>query len=740
MARPPITEPANTEHSLESAVRPSHRRYPDAARQDVVQELHGQSFPDPYRCLEDADDPQVLRWSAEQDALYQAERATWPDLDRWKAEVAALTATDRVLTPKVRGRRTFWLRQSADREHPVLLVGEGEEGTAGEARRVLLDPCVLDPNGRTVLDAWEPSLEGDLLAYQVSRDGTEDSLLWVVDVATGLAVDGPIDRVRSSSIAWLPGGEMFYYVRCLDPRLHAGEERYHRRVHLHPVGSECDTDALVFGDGRDKTQFYSVNVTADGRWLAITATTGTGRGTDLYLADLSTGPPERPRLRPVQEGMRARTRPHIAPGTGPHDAMCLRTDLGTPQGRVVAYRPAGVAGTWHEVITERPDAVLTDLAVLTGPELEHPIGLVAWTLHAAAEVTVHDLADGREMGTIPLPGIGSVGAFSARPQGGHEAWFAYTDFTTPPYVLHYDARTGEVTPWRPDGLASGIGGCGVASRQAAFSSWDGTTVRMFVISAAGRPDVPRPTLLTGYGGFAASMSPRYTPQVLAWVRAGGVFAWACLRGGGEEGEEWHRGGSGEHKQNTFDDFDAAADHLIAAGWTSPGQLAIMGGSNGGLLVGAALTQHPEKYAAVACMSPLLDMVRYELSGPGPSWVPEYGSAGEPTQFRTLLSYSPYHRVTPGTAYPAVLFTASDGDTRTDPLHARKMCAALQHASSGAGPVLLRLERGVGHGSRATSRAVALQAECLAFLAGHGGLSAPGHPAPAAPVHLGPAVA
>lgn len=697
--------------------------------------------PDPYRWLEDPEAASTLRWSAEQETLYEAERAAWPGLDRWEAEVAELNAVDRARSPKVRGGRVFWLRQDAGQEHPVLVVAEagtgagtGAEAGADSAERVLLDPSALDPSGRTVLDAWEPSLEGDLLACQVSRDGTEDSLLQVIDVATGKVVDGPVDRVRKSSIGWLPGGETFYYVRHLDPRLNPGEERYHRRVYLHRVGTAPDADALVFGEGREKTQFYSLSVTADGRWLGITATLGTGRGTDLYLADLFAGPLDRPLLRPVQEGMKAATRLHAVPGTGPWDRVWLRTDRDAARGRVVACRPADLRlgpDAWHEVIPERPDAVLTHLVVLSGPQLEHPLGLAAWTRNTVAEVTVHDLVEGRQVAKVPLPGTGAVGDFSAGPPGSHEAWFAYTDFVTPPRVLRFDARTYRVSRWErdaPDAAAVG----GAVTRQVAFPSEDGTTVRMFVISPTGRPDVPRPALLTGYGGFGRTMSPRYRAQVLAWVRAGGVFAWAGLRGGGEEGEAWHRAGSGEHKQNTFDDFAAAADLLITAGWTEPGRLAAMGGSNGGLLVGAALTQQPEKYAAVVCMSPLLDMARYELSGLGPSWTPEYGSARDPAQLPTLLAYSPYHRVTPGTAYPAVLLTAADGDTRTDPLHARKMCAALQHASSGAGPVLLRLEHGVGHGDRAASRAASLQAECLAFLADQVGLPAPERPAPATP--------
>lgn len=281
--------------------RPTRRPYPHAERQDVVQELHGLRVPDPYRWLEDAEDAATLRWSAEQQELYASERASWDDLERWRSEVAALGAVDRVWSPKVRGDRVFWLRQDAGQEHPVLVVAEA--GSPDSTPRVLLDPSVLDPSGRTVLDAWEPSVEGGLLACQVSRDGTEDSLLRVIDVATGETVDGPIDRVRKSSVGWLPGGAAFYYVRHLDPRLNPGEERYHRRVCLHRVGTAPDADAVVFGEGRDKTQFYSVSVTADGRWLGVTATLGTGRGTDLHLADLTAAPLDRPLLRPVQEGI-----------------------------------------------------------------------------------------------------------------------------------------------------------------------------------------------------------------------------------------------------------------------------------------------------------------------------------------------------------------------------------------------------------------------------------------------------
>jgi prolyl oligopeptidase len=680
--------------------------YPEAPRLDVADHRHGRCVPDPYRWLEDAADPRTGRWSAAQAEIYAAERARWRDRERWHARLTTLVAADRVLTPKARGDRMFVRRLGAGEDHPTLFVLE--DG----AERPLLDPLALDPGGRTVVEAWEPSIEGDLVAYQLSRDGAEDSELWVLDVVTGAVVDGPIDRLRRTSVGWLPGGNAFYYVRRLP-----GEERYHRRVYLHRVGTDPAGDALVFGDGRDRTRFYSVAVTPDGRWLTVVTTTGAAPDTDVYLADLSAGPATRPAFTPVQEGAGARTRPHLVAGTGPHDTIWLRTDRDAPRGRLVACSPADPRA-WREVVGERPDAVLTDLAVLGGEALGRPVGLVTWTRHAVAEVTVHDLASGRRLGTVPLPGDGVISGFSVRPEGGNDAWFLYTDHVTPGRLLHYDARTGEVRPWPSAARGRTYG---VATSRAACASRDGTTVRMFVVSPTGVPDRPRPAILTGYGGFGASMSPAFSPQAVAWAQAGGVYVAACLRGGGEEGEEWHRAGRGANKRNVFDDFDAVTDHLIRAGWTSADRLTVMGSSNGGLLVAAAITRHPAKYAAAVCMAPLLDMVRYELSGMGPSWVPEYGSADDPEQFRTLLSYSPYHHVEPGVAYPAVLLAAFEGDTRVDPLHARKMCAALQHASRGRGPVLLRLEAGVGHGTRAMSRELALYAECLAFLAEQAGL-------------------
>ena len=695
-------------------------QYPQAIRQAAEESLHGLRIQDPYRWLEDPADPRTLDWTDQQAALYQAERSAWADRELWRASLASLTDDERVLLPQVRGDRVFLRRLRSGEDHPVLFVTEDAAGR-GSVERALLDPLAIDPAGRTVLEAWEPSPQGALVACQLSSRGTEDSSLVVIDASTGSTVDGPIGGLRRSSLAWLPGEDMLYYVRGVPSGTGRGADGYHRRVYLHRLGTSADDDIMVFGDGRDKTTFYTVAVTPDGRWLTVTAAVGTSPA-DVYLADLWASPLGAPRLVPVQEGAQCRSRLYIAPGTGPDDPMWLRTDLGAPRGRVVACTPAEPAkGAWRELIPERPDATLTDMSIVIDPVSGRPTALLTWLRHAVAEITVHDLADGRQTGVVPLPGTGSVSALVV-PPGGHEAWFAYTDHATPMCGLHYDAADGEVRPW-PDARADPAVP-GVRASQVSFQSHDGTTVRMFIISAGARPDQPRPAIITGYGGFGHCQVPAFSPYQVAWARAGGIVAEVCLRGGGEEGEEWHRAGQRENKQNVFDDFDAAAGHLVEAGWSSPGQLAIMGTSNGGLLVAAALTQHPERYAAVVCKDALLDMVRYERSGLGLSWRPEYGTADDPDQLRVLLSYSPYHRVRPGTVYPPVLLTAADGDTRVNPLHARKMCAALQHASAGSGPVLLRLERDAGHGMRAQSRVTELHADCLAFLAGQVGL-APG---------------
>ena len=693
--------------------------YPEARRLDLTEDIFGHQVSDPYRWMEDTDSAERADWLRAEAALFSAERAHWPGRDILAERVRELLNVGVVGTPAWRGDRSFFTRREPGQEHAVLCT----QAVLGAPVEVLIDPMAIDPSGLTTLDAWQPDKEGRLLAYQLSEGGDEESLLRVLDVETSSVVDGPIDRCRYSNVAWLPGGKAFYYTRRLPASsVPEGESQYHRRVYLHQVGTPADEeDVLIFGAGRDKTDYYYASVSRDGRWLFLSASQGTAPRNDLFLADLSSSDPSSPDLQVVQEGVDAQT----SVRAGRDGLMYVFTDLGAPRGRIAVADPGSVTdrASWRDLLPEDAEAVLRGYAILDGAELARPVLLASWTRHALSEITVHDLGSGTLLASVGLPGLGTAGGLSERPEGGHEAWFGYTDYTTPPLVLRFDARSFSVQTWA---VAPGsVAVPAVTARQVTYQSVDGTSVRMLVISGASVPiGEPRPALLTGYGGFDISLTPAYAPSALAWVEAGGVYAVANLRGGSEEGEEWHRAGMLEHKQNVFDDFRCAAEALIRDRWTTAGQLAISGGSNGGLLVGAALVQQPSLYAAVVCSAPLLDMVRYERFGLGQTWNVEYGSASDATQLEWLLSYSPYHHVVPGTAYPAVLFTVFTNDTRVDPVHAYKMCAALQYASVSSRPVLLRAEGQVGHGARAVSRTAELAGDTLAFAARYTGLVVP----------------
>ena len=672
---------------------------PLAPRLDLVEVLHGREVADPYRWLEDADAPQTKEWSAAQDRLVRAHLDALPGRERLARRLDELLATGAVGTPAWRGGRPFWTRRAPGQDHAVLLTRDAD-GT----ERVLLDPGALDPSGLTTLDAWSPSKEGTRLACQLSTGGDEESLLHVLDVESGALLDGPVDRCRYSPVAWVPGGEAFFYVRRLPPdAVPEGESSFHRRVWRHVVGTPTEQDVLVWGEGLDPTNYYGCSVSPDGRWLLVTASAGTAPREDVWLFDLVAGTP----AVEVQVGVDARCSPWVSRD----GELWLLTDREAPRGRLCRADPASPRD-WTTVVPEDPEAVLEDVELLDGGTLA-----LLRSRHALSEVSLH--RDGEEQ-LVTLPGPGTVTGLSAEPEGGSRVWFASTSATAPSQVHELDASTGALRLWADSPGAVSLGDVVATVHQT--TSLDGTTVRYQVLSPSGAPERPRPTVLYGYGGFGVSLTPGWNPSALAWVEAGGVWVVANLRGGSEEGEAWHRAGMREHKQHVFDDFAAVADALVADGWTTTAQLGISGGSNGGLLVGAALTQRPQAYAAVVCSAPLLDMVRYEQFGLGRTWNDEYGTAADPEELDWLLGYSPYHRVVDGTAYPAVLFTVFDGDTRVDPLHARKLCAALQAATTSPAPVLLRAEAEVGHGARSVRRTIGLGVDVLAFLAAHTGLA------------------
>ena len=693
--------------------------YPEAERLNLVELIHGRPVADPYRWLEDLDDPRTQEWCARQDELFAWWQARWlggGERERLRRRLTVLADSGMVSAPVWRGDRWFFTRRGPGQDHAVLLTAG-----PGNVDRMLIDPAALDPSGSVTLDAWFPSPDGQWLAYLISAGGSEQAVLRVMDVATGKPVDGPIDRTAHSMVAWLPGGKAFYYRRRL---AESGPGRFSPRLYLHRVGTEPERDVLVFGQDLPLGAYPAPAVSRDGRWLLVGVDWGPLRG-DIYLADLQADGIEAPRFSAVQADAGV-----FSAGTVGRDGrLYVLTNAGAPNRRLCVAAASHLdPDGWQTLLPEDPEAVLNEVVILDGAQLDRPLLLARRSRHAVSELILHDLATGERVGSVPVPGSGTVTQLREHPDGGPCAWFSYTDFRTPPAVYQFDARSREVTEWAPSPGTVTVGAVHV--RQVTYTSRDETVVRMFILSPSGQPDLPRPAILYAYGTFGHARSPSFDAFRLAWVEAGGVYAIANVRGGGEEGEAWHRAGMKDSRQNTFDDVHAAADYLVDHGWTSGRQLGIHGGSAGGQVVGMALIQRPGAYAAVLCSAPALDMVRDELSGTGALSVIEFGSARDPQEFGWLLAQSPYHGVRQGTDYPAVLLTASDADTRVNSLHARKFAAALQHATSapvGDKPILLRREHDVGHTNRAVSRSIPLWLDQLGFFARQLGLD-PDEPA------------
>lgn len=677
----------------------------------VTEVIHGRRIVDGYRALEDRYAAVTRSWLAEQRDLFDTFCAERLDTVRPRARMAELSPSGVVRPPRWHGSRCFALRQPAGQGHARLCVAD-----AGAEERVLLDTSAIDPSGATSLDRFEPSPDGGLMAYQLSENGSEYSELLVVDVATGESLDGTVGYTRYSSVAWLPDQTGFYYVGVVpaDPASSGQATPPGRAVFFHRIGTSGAEDSEVVAAQRDPAVRYVVSVSQDGRWLIVSATRAVARSNSLWLADLSEGGPRAPRLVPVQGEADATSSLSIAAG-GPAFSV---TTWRAARGRLCAFDPACPdQQNWRELIAERPDALMCDAKFLSVPDSAGMLA-VSWLRRGVSEVTLHDRSSGAPLGRLELPGTGTVSELTVRANGGHEMWFNYVDSAHPPRVYHYDALADRLVLWSESGAVLP----GPVTRHEVCTSPDGARVGMLITFDPSAGRAPRPLWMTGYGGFGVPATPSYSAETAYWLESGGVHVQVQPRGGGESGAGWHRAGQREFKKNAVQDFNAAAEWLISEGWTTPGQLGFAGSSNGGLMAAAAVTQRPELYAAAVFLAPLTDMVRYELSGLGQLWREEYGSAQDAEQLGWLLSYSPYHHVVDGVEYPAVLLVGFDNDTRVDPLHARKMCAALQDATAGDLPVLFRSD-GSGHGNRTLDSLLDLMSEVVAFLALHTGLGA-----------------
>jgi prolyl oligopeptidase len=653
-------------------------------REDRVDLVHGVEVPDPYRWLEKTDDAEVDAWVRAQNELLERSLARLPSMAAIESRLETLLEIGQVSLPAVRrtasgALRYFFTKREGQQDQPVLLVRDG----VGGKDRVLVDPNAMSADKTTSLDWYAPSWDGSLIAYGTSEGGSEESTLRVRDVSTGKDLPDVITRARYSSVCWARGNKRFFYARFPAPgSVPPDEEKYHRRIYEHVLGNDPDRDPLVFGKGQPMTDFPSCTISPNGRWLVVRVHQGWSKSS-LWLGDTT-----KPKLELVEI---TRDKEHLYDPTALDDVIYVRTNEGAPHYALWAVDPKNPGRErWKPVIREHASDVLGSFDAIGGQLF------VSYLARAVSRLERFDTS-GKSLGAIELPTIGTNDNFSGLPDG-KEVFFDFESFAVPPSVRRMDLTTGKLEIWQEVTAPIRPGDFVVAPGKA--KSRDGTEVPYLMVHAkrVSLTTGENPTLLYGYGGFNVSLQPRFSRTNFLFLERGGVYVQANLRGGGEFGEDWHRAGQLEKKQNVFDDFIAVAEDLIADKVTRADKLAIHGRSNGGLLVAAAVTQRPELFRAAVSGVPLTDMIRYQHFLIAKLWIPEFGSADDAQQFKWLWAYSPYHRVRPGTAYPAVLLTTGVSDTRVDPMHARKMAAALQHASSSGHPVLLRTELQAGHGA------------------------------------------
>ena len=688
-------------------------------RQQVVEEtLHGVTIRDPYRYLEDTNNPETQQYVRDELAYTRSLLDPLPGREQIHGRLHELLQTGTVGIAQV-GQRApkaqhyyFYTRRKPGQNQPVLYVREGLKGND----RVLVDVNAMNAEGTTALDWWHASHDGKYVCYGISENGSEISTLHVMETATGKDLPEKIVRTRAASIAWKKDDSGFFYTRY--PRagdVKAGDEVYYRKVYYHQLGAAPDgsADKLVFSYDKDPQAWPDVALSNDDRWLLIGVAQGWSKVT-LYLKDLKTN---------SDAALITPDKDFIYTGQIYNGTIYIRSNEDAPRFRVFsvsAHSPQ--RQNWKEIVAQTPgarDAVLQDVEVIGGKLV---------LLHekdASAYLHVNTL-DGKPLARIEMPGLGDVIDLGGN-YDGDELFFNYQSFAQPPtnYRVAFSAlpRTASNKPVQSEAWAvpdSSINSTQYEVKQVFYPSKDGTQIPMFLVNKRGAQDGQRPVLLTGYGGFNLSNKPQFRSHIFLWLDHGGTYAVANLRGGAEYGEDWHRAGMLGNKQNVFDDFIAAAEYLISQKFTDKDHLAIIGGSNGGLLVGAAFTQRPDLYHAVVCQVPLLDMLRYQNFQIAKLWIPEYGSSEDPQQFKWLYAYSPYHHVQQGQDYPAILFMTADTDTRVDPMHAKKMAALMQaEAKNGASkdrPILLRIEPKAGHGAgKPVSKQVEEYTDIYSFL-------------------------
>jgi prolyl oligopeptidase len=688
----------------ESPVATNAFAYPSARTVDVVDDYHGTSVADPYRWLEDADAPDTAAWVEAENQLTHGFLDQVPARAKIAARLTQLWNYERYGLPGKQGGAYFFSKNDGLQNQAVLYVTRALDAEP----RVLLDPNTLSTDGTVALSGMSISEDGKLMAYQLAAAGSDWNEIRVRDVATGQDRADVLRWIKWSGMSWTKDSAGFYYGRYDEPK--PGEElaatNYFQKLYYHRVGTEQSADVLVYERKDEKEWAFGGDVTEDGRYLVISVSKGTDAKNQVFYKDLH-GKGTAGEVIELVTGFANEYSFLGNLGT----RFYFKTDLDAPRGRVIVIDLAHPERAhWKEVVAHAPETL--ESAGLVGGKL-----VTQYLKDAHSLVRVRDTS-GKLEREVELPGLGSALGFGGRFDDA-ETFFAYSDYTSPTSIYRYDLKTGESRVWKRPEVA--FDPAAYETEQVFITSKDGTQVPLFIVHKKGLArDGSAPTILYGYGGFNISLTPAFSVATLVWLEMGGVYAVANLRGGGEYGEDWHQAGVKARKQNVFDDFIGAAEWLIAHQYTSTPKLAIAGGSNGGLLVGACMTQRPELFGAALPAVGVMDMLRYHKFTIGWAWADDYGSSDDAELFPTLYAYSPYHQLLrqkgQGVHYPPTLVTTADHDDRVVPGHSFKFAAALQAAQAGDAPVLIRVDVRAGHGAgKPTSKLIATQADVYAFL-------------------------